>query len=471
MDTGEGGCNDNVLLGNDFSFAPTNGIEVTFSRNRIAGNRIFECDHGIWGGYSFSSLISGNQFRDNRIAIAIEHGQHNTIIKNLFSRDKEAIKLWSRKQQPADPIAIGWGYARYRDTRSADYLIALNSFNNNPSVFNITATDSLKIFGNTYSDFTFRLKTDSSVTHLDSADRELTEPVFEYPSVTDPADPFAGNGKLAGRKNILITEWGPYDFRSPVIWNNNPTDTGTVLKFDLLGPKGKWVIKNYRGVKDLSARNGIFPATLTANKVKGERTDIFIELEYTGESILSPFGDKIAAGRPFKFSFRKFFQPVNWTVNWFPVDTVPVEGGIYPRKQEVKAVYTKGHDQPFKRVTTDKLDYAWWGGIKSDSLLFVAADSTRRKAVKQYTQFVTIAEGKAELLPGNYELGVTWDDMVRVYIDDKLVLEEWDPSLYKFDESPHKKIRLRLGGAHRFRVEHVELGGFACLSLKIKRIE
>jgi len=61
--------------------------------------------------------------------------------------------------------------------------------------------------------------------------------------------------------------------------------------------------------------------------------------------------------------------------------------------------------------------------------------------------------------------------MVRVYIDDKLVMEEWDPSLYKFDESPHKKIRLRLGGAHRFRVEHVELGGFACLSLKIKRIE
>jgi len=466
MDTGEGGCNDNLLMGNDFSFAPTNGIEVTFSRNRIAGNRIFECDHGIWGGYSFSSLISGNQFRDNRVAIAIEHGQHNTIISNLFSKDKEAIKLWSRKQQPAD-----WGYAKYRDTRSADYTIALNSFNYNPSVINITGTDSLKIFGNTYSGSGTALKTDSSVTHIDSSDRVLAEPTFEYPTVNNPIDPFTGIGKLAGRKNILITEWGPYDFRSPVIWNSNPTDTSAVMKFDLLGPKGKWVIKNYRGVKDISARNGIFPATITANKIKGERTDIFIELEYTGESILSPFGEKIAAGKPFKFSFRKFFQPVDWTVKWFPVDSVPVKGGPYPGREEYKAVYTKGHDRPIKTATTDKLDYAWWGGIKSDNLLIVSGDSTRRQELKQYTQFVTIAEGKAELIPGNYELGVTWDDMVRVYIDDKLVIEEWNPSRYTFDESPHKKVRLRLGGTHRFRVEHVELGGFACLSLKIKRIE
>ena len=33
MDTGQGGCNDNLLYGNDFSHAPTNGIEATFSRN------------------------------------------------------------------------------------------------------------------------------------------------------------------------------------------------------------------------------------------------------------------------------------------------------------------------------------------------------------------------------------------------------------------------------------------------------
>jgi hypothetical protein len=26
---------------------------------------------------------------------------------------------------------------------------------------------------------------------------------------------FTGNSALAGRENIMMTEWGPYDFRSP----------------------------------------------------------------------------------------------------------------------------------------------------------------------------------------------------------------------------------------------------------------
>ena len=84
MDSGKGGCNDNILLSNDFSYAPTNGIEVTFSRNNIIDNRIFECDHGIWGGYSFESNITSNKFRNNRIGIAIEHGQQNKISYNIF---------------------------------------------------------------------------------------------------------------------------------------------------------------------------------------------------------------------------------------------------------------------------------------------------------------------------------------------------------------------------------------------------
>jgi hypothetical protein len=58
---------------------------------------------------------------------------------------------------------------------------------------------------------------------------------------------------------------------------------------------------------------------------------------------------------------------------------------------------------------------------------------------------------------------------VRVYVDEKLVIDEWNPSKYKFDESPHRKIKLALGGNHNFRVEHVELGGFATLALKLKK--
>ena len=444
MDTGKGGCNDNVLLENDFSYAPTNGVEVTFSRNRISGNRIVECDHGIWGGYSYSSIITGNKFRDNRIAIAIEHGQHNTISYNLFSKDKEAIKLWSRKQQPTD-----WGYAKYRDTRSADYTIAMNSFNNNPVVFNTTRTDSLKIFGNSYFDFGTKLLADSTVTNIDSAETDLVDTTLVYPVVKDPIDPFAGNGKFAGRKNILITEWGPYDFRSPIIWNTNPTDTTGTMKFELMGPTGKWVIKNFRGVQNFSSSNGIFPANISVQKVKGDRTDIFIELEYSGEQITNPFGEKIAAGKTSLFSFKKFFQPINWEVFFYALDTTsynPVQSGKLFSLNEKK--------EPFKVDHIDRLDYAWWGGIKEKGIV--------------HPQFITVATAKAKIPAGAYELSVTWDDAVRVYVDNKLVLDEWNPSKYKFDESPNRQIPLKISGEHSFRVEHLELGGFATLNLKLR---
>ena len=62
MDTGKGGSNDNRFIANDFSHAPTNGIEATFSRNEFVGNRIEDCWHGVWGGYSSGSHWTTNRF-------------------------------------------------------------------------------------------------------------------------------------------------------------------------------------------------------------------------------------------------------------------------------------------------------------------------------------------------------------------------------------------------------------------------
>jgi parallel beta helix pectate lyase-like protein/PA14 domain-containing protein/copper-binding protein NosD len=451
MDSGKGGCNDNVLLSNDFSYAPTNGIEVTFSRNKIMDNRIYECDHGIWGGYSYESDISNNKFRFNRIGIAIEHGQDNDIHHNIFYRDGEAIRLWARKEQPAD-----WGYARNKDTRSRNYAIASNSFNQNSLVFNITLTDQLKIFGNTFAACGNIYKIDSTVTNLDTtenadlSDKFSKDSAIAPPFIEKPIDPFKGNGALAGRKNILITEWGPYDFRYPIIWNTNPTDTSGIMLFDIKGPKGKWVIKNVRGLDSLSIKKGDVPATLSAKKLKSQKTDISIELEYRGSSVVTQHGEIIAAGKPYLFSFRKFFQPIDWEVNWFGTDSVnnPIKTGyLFPPNVRLR---------PIKSEKVKALDYAWWGGIKAD---------------KNYPMFITVAEGAATVDKGLYELAVTWDDAIRVYVDEKLLIDEWNPSKYTFDESPHKTIGISLGGKHKFRVEHVELGGFATLSVKLKAVQ
>jgi parallel beta-helix repeat protein len=452
MDSGEGGCNDNLILANDFSYAPTNGIEVTFSRNKILKNRIFECDYGVWGGYSYNSAIAGNQFRNNNVGIAIEHGQDNDIYNNLFFRDRVAIKLWAK------PESADWAYAKIRDTKSKNYHLVLNSFNENKIAVDLIRTDSIKIFGNYFSHSDELIKADSTVTNIDTTqDDAMVDKFSADTSILDTAfvnhiDPFKGRGVLNGRKNILMAEWGPYDFRSPIIWNTNPTDTSGIISFDIKGPSGKWKIKSYKGVDSISSKSGNIPATITAKRLNAETTDIDIQLEYVGEEIKTPLGETLAKGKPYSFSFQKFFQPIDWTVNWFTLDTTaynPIKTG------ELFAPTVKM--RPVKTEKALKLDYSWWGGIKTED--------------GQLLQFATLAEGTANFQRGEYEIGVTWDDAVRVYIDNQLVIDEWNPSKYTFDETPHKTIKLNLSaGIHHFKVEHIELGGFAALALKIRKV-
>jgi parallel beta-helix repeat protein len=439
MDTGQGGCNDNQILYNDFSYAPTNGIEVTFSRNSIAHNRIFECDHGIWGGYSYQTAIADNQFRFNRIAIAIEHGQDNEITGNVFIQNKEAIRLWARAQQPSD-----WGYAKYRDTRSKGYVIGTNNFSRNGIVYNLQRTDSLSIFDNIVTDNETIYRLDSTVSNIDSFPQRIFDTAAVDYSLPNGMDAFKGNGRLAGRKNIRMTEWGPYDFRYPLLWHSNPADTGRMMAFEVLGPKGKWKLLTAKGVEAYKTKTDTFPSKITFTRVEGEKHDIEIIAEYRGPAFTDPFGNSIAANRPYWFRFQKFFQPVDFTINWYAFDstTNPIKNGVNFTRLK-----------PFKTEQVKKLDYAWWGGIKT-------VDTT-------YKQFFTLAEGTSIFEKGLYEFSITWDDAVRIYVDGKMVLDQWDPSKFSFDEAPNKKVRLALSGRHAIRVEHAELGGFATLALKI----
>ena len=245
------------------------------------------------------------QFRNNRVAIAIEHGLNNKIYNNLFIKDKEAIRLWAREKQPSD-----WGYAKYRDTRSAAYAIVANSFNDNNIVYNLDRSDSIYFFNNSYSATSGTIyKTTASVSNLDTIFNPFWDEYFgelkpvDPPVITNPRDPFKGSGIYNGRKNIRMTEWGPYDFGYPIIWNTNPTDSGDIMEFDLIGPKGKWAIKKIKGVEQVSINTGTFPSKLTARKIKATKTDIAIEVEYKGPAFVNEFGEKITANKPYNFFF------------------------------------------------------------------------------------------------------------------------------------------------------------------------
>ena len=143
MDTGEGGSNDNLFYENDFSFAPANSIEATFSRNVFARNRAERSDYGVWGGYSYDSRILDNDFAHNRIGVAIEHGQKNEIAGNSFDHHMTAVQLWANKVEPSD-----WAYPKHRDTRSIGYRITGNRMANQRVALRISDTRESEISNN-----------------------------------------------------------------------------------------------------------------------------------------------------------------------------------------------------------------------------------------------------------------------------------------------------------------------------------
>ncbi|MEO7764275.1 MAG: right-handed parallel beta-helix repeat-containing protein, partial [Ferruginibacter sp.] len=290
MDTGEGGCNNNYVYKNDFSYAPTNGVEITFSKNNIIENIIRDCDHGVWGGYSWQTSINTNRFEGNRIGIAIEHGQNNSISGNSFENNKiAAIKLWARKTQPPD-----WGYANKRDTRSMNYDLWNNNFKNENIAVDVTLTNGLTFSGNKYENVKAQIKKDSSVEGIGVDPKDLVDTTAVIPQILStwkkndiPATTFK-----KGRNQIRITEWGPYDYRYPIIFLKK-IDSNNVYYFDVLGPKGKFKIKNSKNVTNISIGEGTFPAEITA---QGTGNDVQLELEYTGESFINRFGKKQPAG-------------------------------------------------------------------------------------------------------------------------------------------------------------------------------
>ncbi len=442
MDTGEGGCNDNYVYKNDFSDAPTNGVEITFSRNRIIENIINGCDHGIWGGYSWETSISGNTFQKNRIGIAIEHGQNNNIGFNRFDGNKQAgIKLWARKIQPSD-----WGYANKKDTRSMKYLIYDNDFKNEKIGLDLTMTTDI-LGHNSFTNTEIPIKKDSTVVGFNT-DADI-DPV----RIVDAQSKLVENWKTKsipsspgteGRNQIRITEWGPYPYDHPYPYIFlKKIDSNDVYYFDVLGPAtGSWSVWKTNDLRHITSMEGNFPA-----EIKAQRTgpDVQLQLQYTGEGYTGRFGAEQPAGT-YIFSFRDFLPDINWEVNWYSWDKAHDPNKNY---EQFKTVY---NNNPVKSETAKKIDYTWWGSIGKN----LPADS-----------FAIVATGTVEVEKGKYRLSVTADDLVKIFVDGKLIIDFWDVTKYRYDEDTHHTAVVELNGRHTIRIEQVENSGYATLIFKL----
>jgi parallel beta-helix repeat protein len=444
MDTGTGGCNNNFIYGNDFSFAPTNGIEATFSQNLIMKNIVQDCDHGVWAGYSYNTDITDNVFANNRIGIAIEHGQDINIALNSFTNDQTGIKLWSRGKQPED-----WVYAQKRNTKSRNYWIAANHFNHVPVAFDIMGTDTLVFSGNTKNHVENAFKLGSRVTEIDTA-REEEDLDMDYQPDDRlkliKATSLPVNHFPVGKHQMRITEWGPYDFRYPLIWLQNIDSAGD-YHFDILGPGGSWKSKQTEGFHIISQGDDKFPSTIIAKPVPGIQERL-IELDYTGPAFVNAFGKKEDSTGTQAFAYHAFNPNSKWEINWYRWDAAHDPAKDY---QTFTEIFTQ---TPASTATTDQVDYIWWGAIGKG----LPADS-----------FATVAVTKMLLKENTYDIGITGDDYVKLFIDGKEVINAWDASYTLLDENTHHHVSVKLtAGEHVFKIVHAENTGLASLQFYIR---
>ncbi|MEX1129716.1 MAG: right-handed parallel beta-helix repeat-containing protein [Vicinamibacterales bacterium] len=453
MDTGKGGSNDNVFYWNDFSHAPTNGIEATFSRNGFYENRVDDNWHGVWGGYSYESEWIGNRFSRNAEAIAIEHGQGNTIASNSFHGDEIAIRLWQNATQ--DP---NWGYAKYRDTRSQRYNVAFNRFTQNKTAVDVRDTRRLVLTLNTFDAVGERVVRRGETP-------EFIEAVPPEPPLIGDArqgasrlpggmDATIRDGHRRGRSTIIVDEWGPYDWKSPKLWPVLETDgrlpfprrskaTGLfdrAVKLNVLGPPGTWKVSSSRGAT-VTLAQGKVGDVITVTPRPGPVVDYEIALTYVGEEVVSPRGAITPAGRPYTFRYATFFAPVNWTLNFFeyPESADPVKAPA----EFARALAGK----PIRTLEADRIDYLSGGPLEEG----LPRD-----------RFAIVAEGTVDLPKGDYTLQVISDDGVRVWVDGELVLDAWAPHGSQVDE-----VTIT-GGRRRLKLEYYEVGGWSEMRFDIQ---
>ncbi|HSQ32273.1 MAG TPA: NosD domain-containing protein, partial [Gemmatimonadaceae bacterium] len=436
MDTGEGGSNDNLFYENDFSFAPANSIEATFSRNIFARNRAVGSDYGVWGGYSYESRILDNDFARNRTGIAIEHGQKNEIVGNSFDHHVTAVQLWANRSEPSD-----WAYPKHHDTRSIDYRIADNRMTSQRVALRVSDTRESEISNNriTAADTAFVMK-DTALLALHGNDTSATaqRAPLDWPrrdrdssSRLAPA-PIPGAWSALGdslarrdRSAMIITEWGPYDWQSPLLW---PVDSSrrTPLPLRVMGPAGTWRVIGRRGIASVSKVRGVVGDTVVVTP-SGGVDDWRLTLEYRGRGpIKSPRGDSVAAGRSYQFWYERLTPNTSWDVAFYAWSDSTDPRTKSDALREITA------QPPIARQQTSRLDYMWYSPTVKDV---------------PRSKYAIVATTSVTLTPGTYTVRTISDDAVRLWIDGRLAIDDWTPHESIVDTAP---IR---GGKHELRVE------------------
>lgn len=438
------GNSGNVFIGNDLSYAPAHGLELTFSfDNKIINNRFVEnaiC--GIWGGYSQTTYISGNKFEGNgegaygmeRGGINIEHGVNNVIVKNTFARNKCGVHLW----WDADPglMRMPWGLAN--DPLSKDNIIVDNEFKGDDLAIQLRETRGTVMAGNKFADVKKQLDS------VDSNALDALKKPLEAPALPDPSKflgkrrPVGARKELAGRDKIIITQWGPYDWQAPYLQSLGVS-------------KGE---ASYRvlGKSPVASADAAGDVTVKVESREGEPPTVTVKPKKA--SGVFPYTLTVKAGEQ-ALTAKDVLIAATWKVKAFANQVDPRKDFDGWRKEAEKAV----------EFETDAIDLRFGGGGPSE-IRGIPKNVADAKLPREH--FGIIAETSLEMPAGKWRLTTESDDGVRVFVDDEAKIDNWTWHVPTRDTG---EITIDKPRTVKLRVEYFELDGFATLTFKLEKAD
>lgn len=470
------GCNDNQFYRNDFSYAAAHGLELTFSFDNRIWENTFTANAicGIWGGYSQRTAIHQNVFRENgamaygqeRGGINIEHGVQNHIFLNEFHANKCSVFLWD--DEDASIMSTPW--AQVNDARCKRNSVEQNKFNGDAIAIQLRLADQTRIFNNKCIDVSREIdacdKSNASLIrsgapiHL----REL------HPKILGETRPVGARKNLAGRENIIMTEWGPWDHESPLLQ--------FVGNFD---HADEYIL---RGTKRIP--------TAAELKIEGNvivdlpNASYWVDTDSSGKT-------RIVTHRSFEAEGDRFSPEELMTDEPIKV-RISSRGGKDRFMPYAVAFSVEGHTLPAKGALTG----GSWDVWTFKSVCDPREDVERWQRTGEAEHHTTIAEpldlrfgnrGLSELaglpvplprdhfgviatrsltLPrGKWRVKTTSDDGIRVWMNDDLIIDDWTwhaPKRNDFEFTLEEEKTIQ------WRVEYFELDGYAVLSVDIEPI-
>lgn len=468
------GCNDNVFIGNDLSYASAHGLEMTFGfGNIIIDNRFVEnaiC--GVWGGFSQETLIMHNEFRGNggmaygmeRGGINIEHSIDNVILDNTFENNRVGVALWY--DDPGQIATLPWGQANYGELTGNVILDNKFIIDDTPQPFFRLGEGEKRIAillrddgasGNlapvvvAENGFTidesvgepFALWNETEVTDDTSGLASIEKPDLPDYEVLGETNPVGARAHLRGRENIIMGEWGPWDHESVLIRPVSESASSRVFQVFGLTDDEIHAEVNGSGVSVTVEDDDVLPGT--------KRVTV------TGASGVHAYELTVASG---DWSYESSGTLLN--VQWDGVTfNYPMEDD--PRENE-QAWLTHARGDSAVRFTTDAISYPFGGGGMSDQ--GISDEVTAARLAPDH--FGVLAQARVPLTAGTWRITTLTDDGIRVAVDDDVLIDNWT---WHAPQTDTATFTLRRGKTVTIDLAYFELNGGATLDFKLEPVE